>query len=218
MSDIGHQAVLDFRLRDDATFSNYVGDAAKNLQLTTGMAFVWGEAGSGKSHLLQAFCHAEPSSIFLSDLPALDTSILRGLESFKLVCIDDVDKVVSDRFWQEALFHLINDCLNTKNLLVLSASNPAAKLDCQLPDLQTRLNGIVGIRTDRLSDRERLHALKLKARRHGFDFSDEVGRFILARAGRDMRSLVSIFEKLSQETLRAQRIPTIPFVKQVLDL
>ena len=121
MSDIGQQAVLDFRLRDDATFSNYVGDAAKNLQLTTGMAFIWGEAGSGKSHLLQAFCHAEPSSIFLSDLPALDASILRGLESFKLVCIDDVDKVVADRSWQEALFHLINDCLNTNNLLVLSS-------------------------------------------------------------------------------------------------
>ena len=218
MSDIGQQAVLDFRLRDDATFSNYVGDAAKNLQLTTGMAFIWGEAGSGKSHLLQAFCHAEPSSIFLSDLPALDASILRGLESFKLVCIDDVDQVVADRSWQEALFHLINDCLNTNNLLVLSASSPAAKLDCRLRDLQTRLNGMVGIETDRLSDRERLQALKLKATGHGFEFSDEVGRFILARAGRDMRSLVSIFEKLSQETLRAQRIVTIPFVKQILGL
>jgi DnaA family protein len=101
---------------------------------------------------------------------------------------------------------------------VLSASSPAAKLDCQLRDLQTRLNGIVGIETDRLSDRERLQALKLKATGHGFEFSDEVGRFILARAGRDMRSLVSIFEKLSQETLRAQRIVTIPFVKQILGL
>ncbi len=218
MSDIGRQAILDFRLRDDATFSNYVGDAGKNLQLTAGMAFIWGDAGSGKSHLLQAFCHAEPSSIFLSDLPTLDASILRGLESFKLICIDDVDQVIANNIWQEALFHLINDCLSSKSHLVLSAASPAAKLDCQLLDLQTRLNGIVGIETDRLSDRQRLEALKLKASSHGFDFSDEVGHFILARAGRDMHSLIAIFEKLNHETLRAQRKVTIPFVKQVLDL
>ena len=218
MSVIGRQAILDFRLRDDATFSQYVGDAARNLQLSTGMAFVWGDAGSGKSHLLQAFCHAEPSSIYLAELPKLDASILRGLESFKLICIDDVDQVIDDKAWQEALFHFINDCLNSKSRLVLSASKPAAKLDCQLRDLQTRLNGIVGIETDHLSDEARLMALQMKANSHGFEFSEEVGRFILARAGRDMNSLVSIIEKLSSETLREQRKVTIPFVKQILDL
>ena len=218
MSDIGRQSILDFRLRDDATFSNYVGVAARNLELSKGMVFVWGESGSGKSHLLQAFCHAEPSSIYLSDLLGLDASILRGLEMFKLICIDDVDQVMDDKIWQEALFHLFNDCFNSGAQLVFSAPFPANKLDCQLKDLQTRLNGMVGIETDRLSDDERLAALKLKAKSHGFEFADEVGRFILARSGRDMNSLVSIFGKLSSETLREQRKVTIPFVKQVLDL
>ncbi|MFT6436931.1 MAG: DnaA family protein [Candidatus Azotimanducaceae bacterium] len=218
MSNKAQQAILDFKLRDDATFSNYIGDAAKSLKQTRGMAFVWGEPGSGKSHLLQAFCHDQSSSIYLSDLLQLDVSMLRGLESLALVCIDDVDLLVAHKDWQEALFHLINDCHDSGTLLVFSSSSPAAKLDCQLKDLQTRLIGIVAIETSRLSDENRLTALKMKAANHGFEFTDEVGRFILARAGRDMNSLVSMFERLSSETLREQRKVTIPFVKQVLGI
>ena len=233
MSEISRQTILDFKLRDDATFTNYIGTAAASLQQARGAAFVWGGAGSGKSHLLQAYCHATDDSIYLSNLTTLDTSILRGLESLALVCIDDVDQVVgkpkmqhplaeerhhSSMDWPESLFHFINDCSDSGTMLVCSSAVPAAALNCKLMDLQTRLNSMIGIETDRLSDDEKLIALQRKATSHGFNFSDEVGRFILARAGRNMNSLFLMFEKISSETLREQRKVTIPFVKRILNL
>ena len=48
------QLALNFPLAEDATFAHYVGDAAQRLRALSGVCYVWGEAESGCSHLLQA--------------------------------------------------------------------------------------------------------------------------------------------------------------------
>ena len=68
----GIQLPLDIRLREDATFANYVGESAHQLREATGIVYVWGEPGTGRSHLLQASCHEArargASCIYLAEL------------------------------------------------------------------------------------------------------------------------------------------------------
>ena len=48
--------------------------------------------------------------------------------------------------------------------------------------------------------------------------SEEVCRFILGRAERDMHHLAKLVQQLDRETLRRQKKVTIPFVKESLGL
>ena len=52
--DMISQLALNLHLRDDATMTNYVGEAAVRLMGTEGLCYVWGGHESGRSHLLQA--------------------------------------------------------------------------------------------------------------------------------------------------------------------
>ncbi|MBD3646508.1 MAG: DnaA regulatory inactivator Hda, partial [Pseudomonadales bacterium] len=104
------QLTLNIKLRDDATFSNYIGEAAERLRNGTPLVHVWGDEGSGRSHLLEAACHEAhndgASAIYIAGLDEHGSEILRDLESVELVCLDDIDRVLGDESWELALFHL----------------------------------------------------------------------------------------------------------------
>ena len=57
-----------------------------------------------------------------------------------------------------------------------------------------------------------------KAHSRGFYLGEDVGRFILSRASRDMPRLLDLLERIELETLRQGKRVTIPFVKQSLGL
>ena len=167
-------------------------------------------------------CHQinsdDGQSFYLADPAAHAPEILHSLESFSLICIDDVQTLMSNDEWEEALFHLINAVRDQSNNLILSSNVPAAKLACQLPDLKTRMLAMVSVKSNSLSDHQKLDMLKQRANNRGFSLSDETARFILDRSPRDMVHLVRLLEKLEEETLRQQKLVTIPFVKKALNL
>ena len=117
------QLPLHIGLRDSATFNNfYPADNAQVLaQLqkcvsTEGERFIFihGAIGAGKSHVLQAACHAvseQGSSVVylpLSQREQFSVAMLEGLEHMSLLCIDDLDAIAGDAEWEEAIFHLYN--------------------------------------------------------------------------------------------------------------
>ncbi len=216
------QLTLNIRLRDDATFGNFVGSAADRVQHADGVVFVFGSEGTGKSHLLQALCHhvnqTDDTSIYLQDPGSYSPDILSSLDSFSLVCLDDIESSIGDESWEVALFHLINSIKDGGSRLVISSGVPATAFDFKLPDLASRLRAAVAVETDSLSDAQKLEVLKVRASRRGFTLNDEVAKFILDRAPRDMNHLVDLLTKLEVETLRWQRKLTIPFVKKTLQL
>lgn len=216
------QLPLNIRLRDDATFANYVGEAARRLHQAGNFVYVWGQPGSGRSHLLEAACHeareAGHAPIYLSSLEKYEPGILADLEARALVCLDDIHAVAGDHDWELALFHLINGIRDNRNRLVVAASTRAANLPVKLEDLRSRLLSAVSVETDQLPDERKLTALQLRARNRGFDLSDEVGRFILGRTDRSMGNLIHMLQQLEEESLAHQKKLTIPFVKQALHL
>lgn len=219
MTGLPRQLPLDIKLRDDATFATYQGEAPVKLRATPGIVYLWGQPGTGRSHLLQAACHAANASgrtsIYLV-APEHGPGILTALESIDVVCVDDLQAVVGDATWESELFHLVNGVRDNHRTLILSANCGAHLLPVQLPDLKSRLLGAAQIETDVLGDDAKVRLLQQKAGQKGFVLPLEVARFIMSRTNRDMPSLLSLLARLDVETMRQQKKVTIPFVKQML--
>ncbi len=216
------QLPLDIRLRDDARISTWLGTAASRLLAAEGIVYVWGAPGTGCSHLLQALCHVAKEvgdqAIYVGSPATHAPALLEGLELMPLICIDDIQTIAGDGRWEESLFHLLNSVRDRGGRLVLAANCPARLIGIALADLKSRLLAAQSIETDALDDLQKLRLLQQKATRQGFFLTDQVGRYILERASRDMRGLLLQFESLEVETVRQHRKLTIPFVRKTLQL
>jgi DnaA-homolog protein len=219
---VTRQLALKFRLDDHTRLDDYVGAAGSKLVHLSGFIFLSGSTGSGKSHLLQGICHRAVSeglsTLYLPALSILEPGVLEGLEQVDLICLDDIDEVLDLADWQRALFHLINAVKDGGNTLIAGSTNPVSALKLELGDLDSRIKGAYLLSTDQLDDEQKLEVIGRKARRRGFDMSQEVCRFILGRSRRDMHHLARLVDQLDEETLRRQKKVTIPFVKAALGL
>lgn len=227
------QLPLSLHLRDDAIFDNFVvGDNAQLIHhlklLSAGnrlerYIYCYGPAGVGRSHLLQACCHAQSTQqkpVFylpLCHVDELSPDILDGLEHFSLVCIDDVNAVMGKPSWEEALFHFFNRARDNHVGLLISANMSPKQLACRLPDLQTRLASGLVIEIQPLTDPAKKVALQMRAANRGMTMSDEVTHFLLRHYSRNMRDLFVVLDQLDHASLVAKRKLTIPFVKAVLN-
>ncbi len=228
------QLPLAVRLRDDATFANYypganaaaLGYVERACQLeqswVENFIWLWGAAGAGRTHLLQAAClRAEElgsRSLYLpmTECVGYGTEILDDIENCDLVALDDVQCIAGLAEWETALFHAFNRLRDAGKRLLIGAKASPRELGIELPDLQSRLNTALVFHLHELSDDEKLRALQLRASRRGLYLADEVGGYLLTHTGRSMDNLFSALEKLDEASLQAQRKLTIPFVKEVL--
>lgn len=191
----------------------------------TGFAFtyLWGEHGTGKSHLLQAMCTraaatgARGAYLPLRDREVLAPELLEGLEQLELVCIDDLDAVTGYADWERALFSLFNRLREAGRTLVASAAASPRGLAVSLPDLHSRLQSGVTFHLQPLAETDRVTALQQRARLRGIELTDEVTRYIVRRVPRDMHTLFGLLDRLDRASLQAKRKITVPFVKELLD-
>lgn len=225
------QLPLAVQLRDDATFENfYAADndlllAQLRRQLDDGerYLFLYGGPGCGRSHLLQAACHQaqqqQQSSTYLplGELMAFPPAeLFEGLETLELVCLDDIDQVLGNRVWEQALFNLFNHLLESGTCLLVSAGRSVRQLDMQLEDLRSRLSWGGVFQLAPLAEAEQMAAVNLRAGNRGLKLSEEVLSYIYHRSPRDLESLIQVIDRLDRASLRDQRRLTIPFVKSVM--
>ncbi|MFI0473924.1 DnaA regulatory inactivator Hda [Halomonas sp. HMF6819] len=232
MSRVPAQLPLGVGLRDDATFDNYFASSA-NASLLTSLGrqlepdaepfvYLWGSPGSGRSHLLQAACHAasdrDKRALYLplEDLGHFPPLMLEDIERLDLVAIDDLECVIGRKRWEEALFHAFNRLRDANKGLIIAASAPPRQLNVALSDLASRLSFGVTYHLHSLDDADRLQALKLRAGARGMELPDDVARYILHRGPRELGELCMAIETLDQASLSAKRKLTIPFVKSAL--
>lgn len=187
-----------------------------------GLFYVWGTASAGKSHLLQALCLQAQgrgiSCLYLAgrELLKLHADALADMLDWDLLCIDDVDRLLGNAAWEEALFHLYNRQRDTGASLVVAASLPPRQLPPMLADLQSRFMAMELYQVHSLTDDDKCQVLRQAAHHRGFALADEVAAFILQRSSRDMLSLQQVLQRLDQQSLTQQRLITLPFVKQVM--
>jgi len=185
--------------------------------------YLWGQAGTGKSHLLQALCTQAAKTdlniayVPLAEVSTLSPQMLDGLEYLALVCIDDIDSIAGRGKWEQAIFHLYNQLRDLQIPLVMTARHPPKGSPIELADLKSRLAWDHVYHLISLDDALSLQALQRRARSRGFDLPEEVADYLLKRVSRDMHSLFQLLDKLDKETLIAKKKLTIPFVKELLD-
>ena len=188
----------------------------------TSQIFIWGESFSGKTHLLQACCNHSTSLgqrvsyLPLKALVGYGSGVTRGLDAMDLVVVDDIDQIVGNRDWEEAIFDLINNARTSQQRLLFSGLENPRHLNCALPDFASRLIWGETYSLRSLSDTDKHLALKQRAKQRGFELNDRVLDYLSRHYPRDMGSLLSILEVLDQESIRQQAKITVPFVKQVL--
>jgi DnaA-homolog protein len=220
------QLPLRIGLRDSATFSNFYpgANASAHHTLQRGdepFIYLWGAQGTGKSHLLQAACHAVTAqggqAIYLPfDEPGVSAEMLEGLEGMALVCLDGLQLVAGDKAWEAALFHLYNRLRDSGNRMLVAGVSAPTGLGLTLPDLVSRLGWGPVFQLQPLDDGGKAAALMQRAVNRGMQMPKDVAAYLLQRAPRDMHALFDLLERLDEGSLAAQRRLTIPFVRQML--
>ncbi len=232
-AQIYQQVSLDIGLRDNKTFENYylVGNEQVSADIEgfiqdqqVKILYLWGASGCGKSHLLQATQNQEiekaRSAYYLpfSNVKNYPVSVLEGLESADLVCLDEIDEIVGNKEWEEAVFHLLNRIWELGNQVLIAANKNVHQLGVQLPDLESRLSWGLNSRILPLDDSGKLECIQFRSKLRGFEIPEAVGLYLIKRLPRDMGQLFNFLDLIDKESLVAKRKITIPFVKSLLDL
>jgi len=231
--------LLALKFPDDETFASfYPGQNAtlltqlKNSVVGSGepVLYMWGESGSGRSHLLHALCsEVDERGDSVAYIPlhhhrGMSLDIFENMESMTLLCIDNIDAIAGNKKWEKALFDFYNRWVDCKEQraqgasLILCANNLPKQIGIELKDLVSRLEWGACYRLEPLNDEEKLGALQLRAGLKGMKLPVDVGRFLLNRLSREMDLLLNTLDRLDNASLEAQRKLTIPFVKEVLGL
>lgn len=212
--DISHQCV--------PSLENFV--AGHNLELLSALShalagsssersfYLWGENGSGKSHLLQACVQAtklaQHKAVYgCGSVPQLEERLA------EMVAVDDVEQL--DDAAQIALFDLYNRMRDSGGVLLVSGKESPLHLKLR-DDLRTRLGWGMVYQVHSLSDEEKAQALIQHAQQKGFSLPAEVTQYLLRHGRRDLPSLMAALDALDQHSLRLHRAPSVPLLKEVL--
>lgn len=220
------QLLLDILPASPPTLQNFVvgsNDAAmQSLQtLAPGRAiYLWGGAGSGRSHLLRACTQNKHSVYFNAQSSATTMLELATGEDTSPACVavDDVGLLSAEA--QAALFALYNrwrEQAATPQAFALLVSGEAAPLSMSLrEDLRSRLGWDLIYRLEQLSDADRAAALRGQAQARGLSLSEDVLSWILTHYARDMGRLTALIDALDRYSLARHRSITLPLLRDLL--
>lgn len=186
--------------------------------------YLYGEKGTGKTHLLIACAERVQQQgfrvIYLSLAELIQTAqpaVLESLEQADLLCLDDLEAVAGKREWEVALFHCFNRLHDARGHLLVATEHNPAHIEIELPDLRSRLATGLVYHLTTMTDEQKQQALMLQSQIRGLAMSEEVAQYLLRHYGRDMPALMTVLQQLDKASLQAQRKLTIPFVRQVLN-
>ncbi|MEW6561899.1 MAG: DnaA regulatory inactivator Hda [Pseudomonadota bacterium] len=212
------QLLLDILPEWEPTLDNFVPGRNAEVQSVLRHAleyygserciYLWGEPGSGKTHLLQAM-------VRLAQARGLTASYRCGglPEAAQVVAVDGVGEL--DALRQIALFELYNQLREQQGLLIVSGSAAPAYLGVR-DDLRTRLGWGLVYQLHALNDAEKAQALEQHALARGMALTPEVVQYLLRHGRRDLPSLLATLNALDAHCLRLQRGASVPLLKEVM--
>jgi DnaA family protein len=224
------QIPLQLMPHRDSRFEDFVSgpnsavvDALKHMLDEPGShIFLYGDEGSGKTHLLNALCHevrerqGRAFYLALKRLPKDAIASLEGLEKLDLVCVDDLHVIAGEEAWEEALFHCFNRIREAGGRLLVSSRLRLSALKLGLPDLASRLGWGLRLPLMPLEDDDKLAVINSYCAALGFDLPEEVQQYLLKRHDRSLKALLQTVENLHHAVLTQKRRITIPLAREVL--
>ncbi|WP_153101753.1 DnaA regulatory inactivator Hda [Paraburkholderia hayleyella] len=222
------QLTLDLGTPPPSTFDNFF--TGNNPELVTRLRtlegalaagpvadrtfYVWGESGSGRTHLLQALVHeaAPGHARFIS--PQSSLSAFSFDARVALYAADDCDGLSSAQ--QIALFNLFNEVRTHPASALVAAGNAAPLALAVREDLRTRLGWGLVFHLAPLPDESKAAVLKRAAHERGIALDDGVPAYLLTHFRRDMPSLMTLLDALDRFSLEQKRAVTLPLLRTML--
>jgi DnaA family protein len=217
------QLVLDIAAPPPPSLANFLpGRNAELLYALTGLVqpassecqlYLWGDIGSGKTHLLHAAVAAAQTHGLSARYASAAECTGALLAENELLALDNVEQL--DPAAQISLFNRINAARGGQGRVLVAGSAAPAQLDLR-PDLTTRLGWGLVYQLHALSDIEKAVALTSHAAQRGFDLQPGVAEYLLRHWRRDLPSLMAALDTLDHYSLETQRLVTVPLLREVL--
>lgn len=223
------QIALDIGLAARPTLANFcAGPNAEllhhlTLQAKPGLpsnrsaapTYLWGDSGSGKTHLLMAVHHqllAQGATVGWLD-PTVEHPLAFD-DNWSAVLMDNVQAL--DARQQHAAFNWFVNSQAQPCWVLAAGSLPPADLSLR-DDLRSRLGWGLVFQLQSLGESERRTVLRQDASTRGLVLSDDVMDFMLTRFSRDLGSLMGLLDRLDSYALQTKRGITIPLIKSMMD-
>jgi DnaA-homolog protein len=210
------QLALDLLLDPTPSLDNFIIGSNSELlgHLRTPPSrsiFIWGESGSGKTHLLKAIAHQHGRYASADEFPIVDTANLP-----KALCIDDLEGIKPENL--DALFSLQNAYRLASNKLLLIASRIAPKaitghLSAR-DDVSSRLAWGLTLQVKELSDEHKLQAIAAFFEHRGTEISADVIPYLLTRHSRNIKDLANLADSIDRYAFSQKRALTLALVRQ----
>ncbi len=216
------QLPLAIGLEPEPRFENFVPGAngavlafLRTLPMPGAPVYLWGPAGSGKTHLLRALaarCRAEGQQVvaWFDAATALPWSLPPDRA---LVVIDRCEVLAAEA--QHSAFALFEDAAAQGVQIASAGRLPPVDLPLR-DDLRTRLAWGQVFALEPLGDEEARAALRREAGRRGIFLPDEVLNHLLMRLPRDLGHLMRLLDRLDAFALARARAVTLPLLRQML--
>ena len=195
------QLLLDIKPTAAPSLQNFVAgrnaeaiasiNASLSQQNQPKFIYLWGENGSGKSHLLSA-CKAMGGRV-----------------------VDDVHLLKNDA--QIDLFNTYNQLKEAGNSLITAGLHAPTQMGLR-DDLATRLAWGLVYQLHPLNDDEKASALKQHALERGMKLPNEVTDYCLRYLRRDLPTLMATLNALDEWSLTEKKPVTVPMLKKLLQL
>lgn len=181
--------------------------------------YLWGPAGSGKTHLLEAAGQAlEQRGCTVAWLGPRATAFAAFDDHWDAILMDDVHAYGAVQ--QHTAFNWFVNAVARRDeracTVLAAGALPPADLPLR-PDLRTRLAWGLVFELHPLSEADRIAALQRAARERGIALPAEVMHYLVTRFDRDLSHLMALLDRLDRFALQTQRTPSVPLVKAMLE-
>jgi DnaA family protein len=205
-------------------------NAVQQLEYVTeeSCLYLWGDHGTGKTHLLHAICQtfAEqersvcylPLNRVLTDSSMNAEQVFEDLQCMDIICLDEIQVIANKPEWENALFDLFNRLWDLRKPLLLTSTEHPKACGFHLADLYSRLICGEIYQLKHLDNAGQHRVLQQQAKHFGLVLPDNVAQYLIQHGQNNMTCLMAWFEQLDYAALSYKRRLTLPFVKQVLDL
>lgn len=208
----------------DFSFDNFVPGEnwealSQLMDCATGkMFYLFGEPGSGKSHLLKALAAERAATVYFAaaDFP---TNLDACLQSEpQIIAVDDVQDLNDDQ--QMTLFDLVNYTHRHKSCpeaITLIAAGDQSPLNMPIrEDLRNRLGWGLAYKLHSLKDEDILLAIQQRAYEKDLKINKEATDWLLKNTERNIRSLFAWLDALDLYSIAKRRQVTLNLIKNFI--